>query len=94
MPGPELLSECSLLANSQQIKFASAVAQLINWDTHLVDNGQQQVGHWRIVVILDVTTARFQLARRTTDQDNRQPFIVMSVAVRHTSSIHQHHVVK
>ena len=53
-----------------------------------------QVGGRRLLLVHEVTPARPELTRRAAHDDDRQPLVVVQVAVRHPGAVEQHHVVE
>ncbi len=72
---------------------ASTIAKLFCRDTHLIEQRQEEVCHWRFVIVNDVPS-RFQLAVATTQNNHWQVFVTMAVSVAETAAVDNHAMIE
>src|SRR5678815_3698037 len=72
----------------QVLQSSSAVAERFLFHAHLVEHRHEQVGHGRVVLVLQVTSA-LHLPSRATDDEIGQRVVIVSVAVAHVAAVEE-----
>src|SRR5262249_54312846 len=84
----------STVLSGRQFKPPSAVAQALHMrNIGLVQHGEEQIGHWRPLGILDVTSA-LDPVDAAGDQQERQVGIEVQIGVAQRSAVHDHRVIE
>src|SRR5262245_34039014 len=77
----------------QILQRASAVAERLLLHTHLGEHGDEQVGHRRVVLVLQVPSA-LHLPSRAADDEVRQREMIVGVAVAHVAAVEEQRVIE